>query len=132
MISPSMRKVITRWLVLLLPCACARVPTPPAAPANLDIAPHTGDEAAIVPYPPPPAMVETIPDRPSPNALWLDGHWEWTGRDFSWRRGQWDILPAPGAYYAPATTVRRPNGQLFYYVGRWHLADGTPSPLKKK
>jgi hypothetical protein len=107
-------------MTLLVAAACApRVPTPVAGL-------HSGDEPAIVPYPPPAAIVEWVPARPAREALWLDGHWEWTGTGYAWQGGRWEAPPAPGAYYAPATTVRRPNGQLFYFTGRWHLADGTP------
>ncbi len=106
------------WLVLLAACA----PHVAVPPNGL----HSGDEPAIVPYPPPAAQVEILPPRPSGDALWIDGYWEWTGTGFAWQRGRWDVSPAPGAYYARATTVRSPNGQLFYYTGRWHLSDGRP------
>jgi hypothetical protein len=107
------------WLMLPLIACAPRLPTPP-------VGLHTSEDFAIVPYPPPPAQVEFVPPRPNERALWVDGHFEWTGNGFAWHRGRWDVPPGAGAYYAPATTVRTSNGQLLYYRGSWHLPDGTP------
>lgn len=99
--------------------ACAsRIPVPPTGP-------HQHDTPVLVPYPPPPARVEVIPDPPEPEALWIDGHWVWTAGGYAWQPGHWD-KPRPGAHYAPATMVRRRNGELLYYVGAWQ--GGGPPP----
>ncbi len=103
---------------------CApRIPAPPTGP-------HKQDTPVLVPYPPPPARVEVIPDQPEPEALWIDGHWVWTAGGYAWQPGQWD-KPRPGAHYAPATMVRRRNGELFYYVGAWQGAGPPPSSSAK-
>lgn len=50
--------------------------------------------------------------------MWVDGTWEWNGRDYSWRNGGWR-MPSEGAYYAPAKLLRRRNGNLLYQRGEW-------------
>jgi len=105
----------------LLAMACApRIPVPPTGP-------HQDDTPVLVPYPPPPARVEAVPPQPAPDAVWIDGHWQWTAGGYAWQGGRWD-QPRPGAHYAPATMVRRRNGELFYYVGSWQ--GGAPPPAQ--
>ena len=106
-LAPALLAGVISWVA-----ACApRVPVPPAGP-------HTSDTPELVPYPPPPARVEVIPSPPGPDALWIDGHWFWTAGGYAWHPGRWE-KPRAGAHYAPATTVRRSNGELLYYVGSW-------------
>ena len=90
------------------------LPVPPTGP-------HVGS-AIEVPYPPPPARVEIIKDPPQKDTemVWIDGEWEWRGRRWVWQIGEWQ-LPQPGAYYAPATTVRLSTGKLVWYPGSWEL-----------
>ena len=85
--------------------------------------PHTADEPAIaVPYPPPPARVEIVPPGGADKAVWIDGEWQWRSRRWVWLPGRWEV-PYPGAYYAPATTVRRADGALVWFAGAWHVPD---------
>ena len=52
---------------------------------------------AEVPYPPPAALVEVVPNAPGDDgAVWVDGHWLWRGRYYVWERGGW-LLPPEGA-----------------------------------
>ena len=103
--------VLLAGITLLIGACAPRVPVPPTGP-------HTHDTPELVPYPPPPARVELIPPTPGPDALWIDGHWMWTAGGYAWRAGGWEQARA-GAHYAPATMVRRSNGELLYYVGSW-------------
>ncbi len=48
-----------------------------------------------VSVPPPPARSEIRPVKPFTNAVWVSGHWEWSGNEYVWRSGQW-IQPASG------------------------------------
>ncbi len=99
--------------------ACApRVTGPP-------LGPHEKNEAPLaVPYPPPAARPEELPDPPSETAVWVDGSYNWTGTRYVWSEGGW-FEPEPGGYYAPPTLVRRRNGDLLYYPGHWHLDTGS-------
>jgi hypothetical protein len=59
---------------------------------------------------PPPARVEVVTERPSPDHVWIAGHWARNGDDFMWVSGHWD----------------RPSGGHREWVeGRWeHEARG--------
>ncbi|MEZ4301637.1 MAG: YXWGXW repeat-containing protein [Polyangiaceae bacterium] len=81
-----------------------------------------------VPYPPPPARVETIPPQETRGAVWIDGQWDWNGRDWRWTDGQWVIPPQGAAYFTPWTTARRPDGRLLFARATWRAADGSPVP----
>ncbi|HVJ94841.1 MAG TPA: hypothetical protein VM580_33890, partial [Labilithrix sp.] len=80
-----------------------------------------------VPYPPPPARVETVPPMPRPDALWVDGEWLWQARRWAWKQGRW-VVPAPGARFAPWTTVRDAAGTLYFASGRWRDPWGQELP----
>lgn len=87
---------------------------------------------APVPYPPPPARVERVPNAPTPTAVWVDGEWLWQGRRWAWKPGRWVAVP-PGAAFAPWTTVRDATGTLYVAQGTWRDAQGNelpdPTPL---
>jgi hypothetical protein len=110
--------ILLAGIVLLMAACAPRVPVPPTGP-------HRQDTPELVPYPPPPARVELIPPAPAPEALWIDGHWIWTAGGYAWHAGRWEPARV-GAHYAPATTVRRSNGELLYYVGSWQ-SDPAPT-----
>jgi hypothetical protein len=80
-----------------------------------------------VPYPPPPARVELVPDRPYDDAVWVDGEWTWQGRRWAWRPGRWVVVP-PGVFFSPWTTVRAADGTLYIAEGAWRNAEGTEVP----
>lgn len=92
-------------------CGTSALPRPPyTAHASVDL--------VAVPYSPPPARIEVIPDTPDSRAVWLDGEWTWTGRRWSWRRGRW-VIPPQGAAFAPWQVVRDPKGSLYLAQGSW-------------
>ena len=102
-------------LILLAGCG-ASLPVPRTGP-------HSPDEPAlVVPYPPPPAQVEVIQPPPEglEKAVWIDGEWQWRSRRWVWLPGRWEV-PYPDAYYAPAATVRRADGDLVSFAGVWHF-----------
>jgi hypothetical protein len=78
-----------------------------------------------VPYPPPAARVETIPDPKVAGQVWIDGQWEWDARDWKWRDGAW-TTPPPNAYFTPWTTKRRADGQLLFARAEWRDPSGRP------
>jgi hypothetical protein len=100
-------------------CASAKLPSPPYTS-------HPTDALQPVPYPPPAPRVENVPARPTGSAavVWIDGEWIWQTRRWTWRRGRW-VRPVPGARYAPWTSVRDENGNLFVAAGTWRDARGT-------
>lgn len=111
--------------VALLWLGSCRAPLPTPALGS-----HEGDVPVVVPYPPGPAQVELVGEQPEPGAVWVDGSWAWTGQAYVWQAGSWQT-PAPGASYARPELVRRANGELVYFPGRWHEpppAAGLPAP----
>ena len=106
------RKVYAACIVLIALGACrAGLPRPPYAE-------QTSADLKQVPFPPPPARVEFVPDEPSSDAVWIDGEWEWFGRAWAWKRGRWVVPPAEAAF-SPWTTVRGADGMLYLAPGTW-------------
>lgn len=106
-------------------CGSPRTPMPPMTP-------HPTSALVEVPYPPPPARVETVPEPPKDDAVWVDGEWVWQGGRWAWRAGRWVVVP-PGVAFAPWTTVRASNGVLYAAEGVFRDAKGNaipePAPL---
>lgn len=106
-------------------CGSPRVPAPP-------ITGHPTSALVTVDYPPPPARVEWVPERPEPRAVWIDGEWLWRSGRWSWLTGRW-VIPPSGGRYAPWTTVRDKSGTLYLAAGAWRNEIGdeitAPPPL---
>lgn len=86
---------------------------------------HPTSALREVPYTPPPALVEFVPDAPSATAVWVDGEWHWNGGRWRWKRGRW--LEAPdGARYSPWTETRGADGTLYHATGVWSDVEGNP------
>lgn len=103
-----------------LACGAKTVPTP----AYVGQPPGALVE---VPYPPPPARVEFVPEKPRDDAVWVDGEWIWQGRRYAWKPGRW-VVPPPGASFAPWVTVRGAIGTLYLAEGTWRDSKGTEVP----
>jgi hypothetical protein len=73
-----------------------------------------------VPYPPPAALAETVPDKPDrAGVIWVDGEWVYHGDGFVWRRGGWFVPPA-GSQFAAWRTFYRSDGRLMMARGTWY------------
>lgn len=86
-----------------------------------------------VPYPPPAALAETVPERPHhAGVVWIDGEWQYRGRAFVWRRGGWVLAPADSRF-APWRAWYRRDGRLMLAPGTWyngrHEQVRAPRPL---
>ncbi len=106
-----MRCVVPAAAIFAFACGGRSLPHP-------SYEPHLTSELAEVPYPPPPARIETVPNRPTSDALWIDGEWRWQGRRWNWRTGRWLKVPA-GVAFSPWTLVRRTDGATFVAPGMW-------------
>jgi hypothetical protein len=104
-------------LGLLLVACSASLPGPPRAE-------HPLAAYVEVPYPPPAALAETVPERPaSGDAVWIDGEWRYHGRSFVWRRGGW-VVPPPTGRFAPWRSWYRRDGRLMLAPGTWYDSRG--------
>jgi hypothetical protein len=84
---------------------------------------HPTSALTPVPFPPPPARAEIVPQQPNDRAVWIDGEWVWQTRRWAWRKGRW-IVPPAGARFAPWTTVRDEAGNLYVANGVWRSSNG--------
>jgi hypothetical protein len=116
-----MRVVLAAVWVAALGTACGSRLTHPSYTEQ----PPTALEE--VQLPPPPARVETVPARPAPAAVWVDGEWIWRRARWAWLPGRW-VIPPQGAAFAPWVFVRGADGRLWYAHGRWRDAAGAPVP----
>lgn len=85
---------------------------------------HPTSALVQVPYPPPPARAEAVPEVENDDAVWIDGEWVWQTRRYAWRAGRW-VVPPSGARFAPWTAVRDKSGTLYVANGVWRAADGS-------
>lgn len=79
-----------------------------------------------VPYPPPAALVETVPKPPEEeDAVWVDGYWIWRGRYYVWQRGGW-LIPPENASYATWQSVLAKDGRIVFAPGQWYGPNSRP------
>ena len=116
-----------RALALLLAVGCGgQLPAPESTE-------HPLSAYADVPYPPPAALAETVPERPERDGVvWIDGEWRPHGDSYVWRRGGWFEPPAH-ARFAPWRAWYRRDGRLMMAPGTWYDAKGerlrSPEPM---
>jgi hypothetical protein len=109
--------------VVAIACACAS-PIRSLAPTD-----HAGAAGVVVPTPPPLARVEVVPDPPASltEPCWIDGAWDYRGRDWRWNPGRW-IACDPSLGYAPPRLERRPTGALVFFAGAVRALAPSPAP----
>src|SRR5262245_30359992 len=95
----------------------------PEAPRPEPAAPVRAANAVEVPYPPPPARVEFVPEQPRSGTVWVDGEWSWTGTRWAWTYGRW-VAPPQSATFSPWKTARTSDGALLFVPGTWRNAAG--------
>ncbi len=104
--------------IALTPACSGSLPRPPTGPVP-------PDAMTEVPFPPPPARVETVPPRKKDGDVWIDGQWDWDGKAWKWLEGSWTTPPA-NAYFTRWATERRSDGRLFFARATWRARDGRP------
>jgi hypothetical protein len=71
----------------------------------------------------PPAPVsepqETMPPQPSANAVWIRGHYTYTGTGYQWQPGRWEVPPAGATQYIGPSWQPAANGGYVYVRGHW-------------
>ena len=101
-------------------------PNPPAA-VVIDPTPGTPGGAVVVveevdlveaPDAPPAAIIEVRPAAPHASAVWIDGHWVYTKKGWTWSKGNWAQGNKPGLQYVPGHWDKR--GRKHVWVpGHW-------------
>jgi hypothetical protein len=71
----------------------------------------------------PPAPVsepqESVPPQPAPNAVWIRGHYAYTGSGYQWQPGRWEIPPAGATRWVGPSWQTSANGGYVYVRGHW-------------
>jgi surface antigen len=67
--------------------------------------------AAVPAYPAPPP--EVVVAQPTPDSVWVPGHWEWNGAQYVWIQGYWAVPPPGFSVYVQGVWVERGGG--YYY-----------------
>jgi len=84
---------------------------------------HPASAYVEVPYPPPAALAETVPEQPSrKDAVWVDGEWVYRGHGYVWRRGGW-VVPPLSSHFATWRLWYSPDGRLMMARGTWYDAE---------
>lgn len=86
--------------------------------------PHV-QEFVEVPYPPPPAQVEEIPEtHGDADCAWVSGEYRFRDRHWVWEPGRW-VLAQEGCYHAPPVVAWSKGGEprLYYSPSRWYVED---------
>jgi hypothetical protein len=78
--------------------------------------PAPASEVVYVSQPPPPVIVERRWAPPSPQHVWIPGHYVWNGGAYVWFGGYYEYPPHPHAVYHPAHWQHKSGG--------WVLIEG--------
>ncbi len=71
-----------------------------------------------IPPAPTSAPYEPIPMRPTANAVWIPGVYEYTGNDYRWVPGRWETPPPGARAWVPGSWQPSGNGYV-YQRGYW-------------
>lgn len=66
---------------------------------------------------PPAPKAEVRPAKPAAKAVWVDGHWQWTGRKYTWVSGHWERKPG-GSAWVSGHWEKKPRGWV-WVSGHW-------------
>ena len=84
------------------------------APASAD-APMIVQSPPLIPATQP---LENIPAQPAPGAVWIAGHYNFTGTSYAWEPGRWETPPAGMSAWVPPSWQPQGNGYV-YVRGHW-------------
>ena len=100
--------MIRRDFLALLALTLAASGSAACGPGSAEIVVETG---------PPPEQIEVVGLAPYPGAVWVRGHWQWTGGRYHWFPGHWE-RPRNGYIWVHAHWDRSGNRWRFI-PGHW-------------
>ncbi|MBI2516595.1 MAG: YXWGXW repeat-containing protein [Opitutae bacterium] len=62
---------------------------------------------------------EVVVVQPDPEAIWVQGYWEYEPRGYVWIAGHWEVPPRHYRYYVPPHWARHQHGGYVYVRGTW-------------
>jgi hypothetical protein len=80
--------------------------------------------AAMVDRPLAPAANDTPGEQPSPQHIWVPGHWRWSEGSYVWETGRWEVPPTPSVQWIAPQWQQQANGYTLR-EGYWQEADAT-------
>ncbi len=72
---------------------------------------------AIVMSKPPDPRIEVKSTKPHADAVWIDGHWKWSGGKYVWISGRWE-QSKPGKTWIPGHWQQKNRGWV-WIEGHW-------------
>ena len=90
-----------------------------AASAPVASSADTGYTVQTVPPAPVSEPQETVPPQPNPNAVWIRGHYAYTGNGYQWQPGRWEVPPPGARNWVGPTWQPAQNGGYVYVRGHW-------------
>jgi hypothetical protein len=100
------------------------------APRRVEPAPARVEPArparVVKKAPPRPRRVKQ-PRRPSHDAVWIEGHWQWKGGRYVWTNGRWDRARRDQIWTQP--TWERVKGGWIFVEGRWEPERPRPTRI---
>jgi hypothetical protein len=87
---------------------------------GVDLGGYYAPPVVVAPAPPPPIREEVVPVPPGPpdRAVWVQGHYEWSGRGYFWVNGHYIERPEPGLFWEPGRWIPR-HGHWEWTGGHW-------------
>ena len=111
-------KVMQRYIPWVL--AAATVLATSGCWAHAQFTP--GASGYVVYEAPPAPRVVVRPAEPYAGAIWVAGHWQWTGAQWAWVEGYWE-QPRVGYVYVQPRWARQGRGWV-YVGGGWRASGG--------
>ena len=83
--------------------------------------PTYGGAYSVQTIPPSPVSEpqEYPPPQPSANAVWIRGHYEYTGSGYQWQPGRWEVPPPGARTWVQPTWQPAARGGYVYTRGHW-------------
>lgn len=62
---------------------------------------------------------EQVPPRPSQDAVWVPGYYDYNGQSYQWVAGHWEVPPAGTTTWVQPTWQQQADGTYLYTRGHW-------------
>ena len=102
---------------LIVVSGCAVVPRRRRVKTVVVAKPSASIDVVYVQNAPPKPLVETRPERPGKEAVWMPGYWRWNGHKYVWVSGRWEAKPR-GRVWMPGHWEKKPRGWV-WVPGQW-------------
>jgi hypothetical protein len=103
------------------PSSATVVTTPPPQPSATTTVTTTSTYPSFTraPTAPLPPRAEVIPPSPDPQMVWEPGYWNYTGTNWLWVPGHYEVKPQQTAQWIPGHWDQQPDGTWVWIAGRW-------------